>query len=110
MPKIAPPPPKPQATISGKRALHLFHVRRFNWTQIGRILGCSSSGASIAAEREAKRRGIRLRRRQRVWIDAGRVLALRRKGMSWDAIAIKLRCSPSGARVAAYRNGYREEE
>ncbi len=99
----APPSKGYPPRIDGRLALYLHRRRKMNWSEIGELLDCSSYGAQLAAEREARCRGALLKRRRRTPIDAERARALRRKGMTWFAVAAKLHCSPTGASAAARR-------
>jgi hypothetical protein len=89
------------ARIDGVRALRLRKKWRMNWTQIAKKLDCTHSGARMAAERAAKKRGVALEPRQRrVRIDGAKVAECRRRRMPWISIASRLRCSKSGAKNA----------
>jgi hypothetical protein len=95
------PPTGAPPRIDGARALRLRKRWRLTWTQIAKKLGCIPFAARLAAERAAKARGAFLEPRQRrTWIDGAKVAAYRRRGMPWDSIAVRLKCSKSGAQNA----------
>ena len=102
MPKVK--PNRRGERVDGRRALRLRIKQRLSWTDIGKKLECTTGSARRAADREAKRRGVTAPPHQRyVPVDQKQAIEFRHSGMTWLAIAVRLGCSPSGARQAYLR-------